>query len=177
MHATSVDSLTGGRNGGISPASHTNSVRHTLHAGDAASVWMTSQWQPVDDMAWPMAHQPEAPAKARHAARQTLQEWHVSEDPTEAALLVISELVTNAIEHALEPVILHLHNGRTNGRIWIGVTDGGPAQQAGPWARSCDSDERGRGLALIDALTEAHGIRTHANGTSTHWARINPNCA
>ncbi|MFE5549486.1 ATP-binding protein [Streptomyces sp. NPDC056534] len=86
-------------------------------------------------------------------------------------LLVVSELVTNAVEHAEPPFALHLHRERAGSRVWVGVTDGGPAEAEGAWTASCTDDEHGRGIAIVDILADAHGIRTHAGG-STHWARI-----
>ncbi len=50
---------------------------------------------------------------------------------TESVLLVVSELVTNAIEHALPPVVLRLHRDRAGDQVWVGVTDGGPAHPDG----------------------------------------------
>ncbi|MFK4865695.1 hypothetical protein ACI3K4_10755 [Streptomyces sp. CSMPJR101] len=42
---------------------------------------------------------------------------------TESVPLVMSELVTNAIEHALPPVVLRLHRDRAGDQVWVGVTD------------------------------------------------------
>ncbi|MCX5233236.1 ATP-binding protein [Streptomyces sp. NBC_00233] len=100
---------------------------------------------------------------------------HASEFDAEldgdAVLLVVSELVTNAVEHAAPPLALHLHRERAGSRVWVGVTDGGPAVQEGAWTASCADDEHGRGLTIVDTLAESHGTRTHSSGT-THWARI-----
>ncbi len=89
-------------------------------------------------------------------------------------LLVVSELVTNAVEHAQGPLHLHLHRTEADGHVWIGVSDGGPAPRDGEWTRSCTTDEHGRGLAVVAALAEHHGTRTWTGGHTTHWARINP---
>ncbi|MFI8294150.1 ATP-binding protein [Streptomyces sp. NPDC085614] len=128
--------------------------------------------RPADGGSWPLQHRPEAASAARRIARRMLEDWHVSGDIEDTALLVVSELVTNAVEHAQAPVVLHLHHQHADGRVWVGVTDGGPAPHDGAWSTSCTPDEHGRGLDLIDALTTAHGTHTHTHGGTTHWARL-----
>ncbi|WP_406066290.1 ATP-binding protein [Streptomyces sp. NBC_01077] len=118
-----------------------------------------------------LEHRPDTVAVARGTAQRLLENWQVSRDCVEAVVLVVSELVTNAIEHALPPVVLHLRQD-CDDRVWVGVSDGGPAMHAGPWTASCADDEHGRGLKIVAALAETHGTHTHSAGTTTHWARI-----
>ncbi|MFI8301821.1 ATP-binding protein [Streptomyces nigra] len=126
---------------------------------------------PLDDVTWHLAHCPQAAGTAREITAAVLEGWQACERTTEAALLVVSELVTNAVEHAQPPVALHLHRERVGSRIWMGVSDGGPATSDGGWTVSCTDDEHGRGLVIVDALATAHGTVSHPCGT-THWARI-----
>jgi anti-sigma regulatory factor (Ser/Thr protein kinase) len=130
-----------------------------------------SESRPTDDAEWRLEHRPEAVGSARQLARTALAGWGASGDEMDAAVLVVSELVTNAVEHAEPPLVLHLHRQHADHRVWVGVTDGGPAAQAGAWSSSCAPDEHGRGLNLVEALAQAHGMRRHEGGT-THWARI-----
>ncbi|MER7820379.1 ATP-binding protein [Streptomyces sp. NPDC096153] len=125
-----------------------------------------------DDVSLVLEHRPQAPGAARHTTQAVLDAWHVSPDAADAVLLVVSELVTNAVEHAEPPLALHLHREHTGSRVWVGVTDGGPAAHDGPWTSSCTGDEHGRGLEVVDALADAHGTRTHSGGFTTHWARL-----
>ncbi|TQK50887.1 histidine kinase-like protein [Streptomyces sp. SLBN-118] len=120
-----------------------------------------------------LAHRPEAVGRARRIVGAMLGNWQVGEDAATSVLLVVSELVTNAVEHACPPLAVHLHLHREHAglRVWVGVTDGGPAERHGNWAATCAADERGRGLCIIDALATSHGSRTHWGGT-THWARL-----
>lgn len=55
-----------------------------------------------------LEHGPRAPYSARHEARPVLAAWGLDDDQIYDTLLVISELVTNAVSHALPPVVLHL---------------------------------------------------------------------
>ncbi|MEW2424690.1 ATP-binding protein [Streptomyces nigra] len=117
-----------------------------------------------------LMHRPDAAGTARAITRAVLGDWHVGQTAAESVLLVVSELVTNAVEHALPPVVLRLHRDRAGDQVWVGVTDGGPAQVDGAWTSSCIREEHGRGLAVVELLTSGHGTRTHPDGASTHWA-------
>ncbi|WP_329319852.1 ATP-binding protein [Streptomyces sp. NBC_01262] len=118
-----------------------------------------------------MAHGPRAPREARRIARGVLEEaWRVGGETVDAMLLVVSELVTNAVEHARPHLSLRLHREHADRRIWISLTDGGPAAREGAWTASCAADEHGRGMAVIAALSAAHGTSTHPDGRATHWA-------
>lgn len=114
-----------------------------------------------------------APATARHAARPVLAQWGLGEDAVCDALLVISELVTNAVVHALPPILLHLRPIVTEGRliVHIEVTDGGLAPAPGRWVASCAADEHGRGRTVVAALAARSGTRTTRTGTA-HWATL-----
>lgn len=119
-----------------------------------------------------LEHRPVAAGAARAITRAVLENWRVDQDAAQSVLLVVSELVTNAVEHALPPVTLHLYRDRAGEVVWVGVTDGGPAQDDGAWTSSCTREEHGRGLALVEVLATSHGIRPHPGGTATHWALL-----
>ncbi len=120
---------------------------------------------------WPLPHRPEAAGTARRLARATLAEWGVDEDTTDQALLVVSELVTNAIEHALPPVVLHLDQPAPGHPLHIEVDDGGPAPDHGGWTSTCTPEEHGRGTDIIAALSTAHGHHPLPDGAA-HWADL-----
>jgi anti-sigma regulatory factor (Ser/Thr protein kinase) len=136
-----------------------------------ASVGMPVPRKPLYDGTWRLAHCPQAAGAAREIAAAVLDDWQVGEGTTDTALLVVSELVTNAVEHAQPPVALHLHRERVGSRVWMGVSDGGPAASEGDWTARCTDDEHGRGLAIVEALTAAHGTVSHRGG-NTHWAHL-----
>ncbi|WP_078660883.1 ATP-binding protein [Streptomyces sp. NRRL B-24484] len=130
---------------------------------------------PAPGGTWLLEHRPEAAADARRITRNSLRAWQIGDDDTgDTVLLVVSELVTNAVEHALAPVHLHLYRTETDGRVWIGVSDAGPAMCDSAWGHSRTPDEHGRGLTIVRTLAEHHGSHTWPGGHTTHWARINP---
>ncbi|MCX2185730.1 ATP-binding protein [Streptomyces sp. SKN60] len=152
--------------------------RATLSAADdGRRARVPAPRKPVDDrdcggdVSWTLEHRPQAPGVARHTAQSVLEAWQVNRETVDTVLLVVSELVTNAVEHARPPLALHLHREHAGERVWVGVTDGGPAAHDGPWTSSCSREEHGRGLDVIDALSDAHGTRAHPSGI-THWARV-----
>ncbi|MEU9919013.1 ATP-binding protein [Streptomyces sp. NPDC051001] len=126
---------------------------------------------PTDaDVVHELEHSPQAVGAARRLARQLLDRWKVADVDT--VLLVVSELVTNALEHALPPVILSVRRDSVARQVWVQVTDGGAAPRGGAWAASCADEEHGRGLDIVAALTTDHGEYTLANGAATRWARF-----
>ena len=107
--------------------------------------------------------------QARSAVRQALATWGMNHLSGDAELLA-SELVANAAEHADGTPISfalrrHAEPGERPG-ITCEVTDGSPAtpQRTEP---SPDA-ERGRGLAIVDALAHSSGIRASEAG-KTSW--------
>ncbi|GGW15592.1 hypothetical protein GCM10018980_52710 [Streptomyces capoamus] len=114
-----------------------------------------------------------AVAAVRRRAAAVLADWSVCSEIVEDALLVVSELATNAIIHARPPAELRLSwkpgaGGRT---LRVEVTDAGPERHAGRPLDGFDPDEHGRGEAIVRALATHSGIRIHPGGV-TRWAEL-----
>ncbi|WP_243639799.1 ATP-binding protein [Streptacidiphilus pinicola] len=120
---------------------------------------------------WTLPHHPEAAGIARRLTLAALRAWNVGEEAANQVVLAVSELVTNAVEHALPPVALHLAQPCGHRLLRIEVTDGGPARQPGAWTSSCEPDEHGRGSMIVDFMAAAHGTRLTGSRT-THWADL-----
>jgi serine/threonine-protein kinase RsbW len=99
---------------------------------------------------WP--RHPRSVSRARHALVQELAVWGLS-GLTDPAELVLSELVTNAVQHTRVPRdrLIETHFERMDGGVRIEVHDADENRPA-PQVASTE-DEAGRGLALVDALT------------------------
>lgn len=121
----------------------------------------------------PVPHICEAVATVRRRAHALLTEWELSAELLDEALMVISELVTNAILHALPPAVLRLGWSQCEGRssLRIEVTDGGPVPADQRADEDIEPDEHGRGLGIVTALSARHGSHACHQGI-TWWADL-----
>jgi len=108
-----------------------------------------------------------APGVAREAVQEFCTRWGIDGD-CEAAQLVASELVTNAVLHAGTPIDYSLRF--VSPYLHIAVRDGGDGQAriAGYVNESSDT---GRGLILVDALATAWGSLVPNSGKIV-WATV-----
>ncbi|MFG2499824.1 ATP-binding protein [Streptomyces sp. NPDC048441] len=117
---------------------------------------------------------PASVSLARIRVSDHLAEWgHAQESRTlHDAVLLVSELVTNAVCHGVVP-------GRdfevavtvlADGDCFIEVSDESPTtpelREADPW------QENGRGLRLLDELAEAWGVWQRGRHGKTVWALV-----
>jgi serine/threonine-protein kinase RsbW len=114
---------------------------------------------------------PASVAEARHTVRDALRDDGVAGPVVDDVLLVLSELVGNAVRHA-RPVAegALLVAWRVSGdQVEVGVTDGGATTRPDPLAAH-ESASSGRGLAIVRALTTSW--RVEGDGTEGHtvWA-------
>lgn len=105
-------------------------------------------------------------ALARDFARRLLVEWNYRGSLDDAVLLV-SELVTNAMRHGSGTRTLRL--GGNAGRVRIEVADSSPTM---PAVRAPGSDG-GWGLRLVDRLSAAWGVIPSAGGKLV-WCELRP---
>jgi anti-sigma regulatory factor (Ser/Thr protein kinase) len=110
---------------------------------------------------------PAASAQARRFLLAAAQDWELSDELTEIAQLVVSELVSNAVEHARTSSTVDLEY--TGTALRIRVRDGSTTR---PVPRPLDMVSfRGRGLPLIDRVADRWGIEEHPDG-KTVWAEL-----
>jgi anti-sigma regulatory factor (Ser/Thr protein kinase) len=113
-----------------------------------------------------------APRAARAFVTETLTAWHVEADGVEAAKLVVSELVTNAVLHAPESPTISVDLRMTDDVVRVLVTDAGvhePERRADP---DPGTAETGRGVWLVDAFTQRWGTETHGQDGKTVWCEL-----
>lgn len=98
-----------------------------------------------------------APGQARRAVRNALSAWEYDESVTDPAMLITSELVTNAIRHAPGSICVIVRFGVLGEVLAVEVYDESPVR---PIRQEVATDaESGRGLVLIETVTAAHGGR------------------
>jgi PAS domain S-box-containing protein len=107
-------------------------------------------------------------AEARHFVQSSLERWDVPEAVTRDLALVTSELVTNAMVHGGAPVDLRLQ--RTGTRVLLEVRDDAAGSLPRPQDPD-DDDEHGRGLRIVETLSDEWGIRTTDRGKCVWSAR------
>ncbi|MYS84762.1 hypothetical protein GTZ85_32230 [Streptomyces sp. SID5474] len=99
--------------------------------------------------------------------RSTLADWGWDEDRVASAVLVVSELLTNAQLHTDGEVVLTLRRTRRGVRLSVADTDPRmpTRRDTGP------NHEGGFGLHILDTITTGWGVRTRRAG-KTVWADI-----
>jgi PAS domain S-box-containing protein len=130
----------------------------------ALLVARTRALAPDRIVCWDLPADPSVVADARSRAARQLAVWGL-EDITYTTELLVSELVTNAIRHAHEPVQLRII---LDGVLSCEVFDG---SSSAPQLRRADRyDEDGRGLMLVAQLAERWGTR-HTGTGKIIWAQ------
>lgn len=116
---------------------------------------------------------PTAPGRARAWIRQVLPQWKVA-GLLEAAELVVSELVTNAmlVSRRLDRASIRLILALEHGELTILVRDYCPGS---PQTRDAgDEAENGRGLFLVEAMSSRFGWYPSGDGApgKVVWAAL-----
>ncbi|MGV9645597.1 SpoIIE family protein phosphatase [Streptomyces sp. NPDC003514] len=117
---------------------------------------------------WAVWRVPEAVGHARRFTRRTLRAWQVPPQDRDAALLVVSELVTNALVHTDGQVRLDLT--LIGGRLRIAVADSSPRTPVRPTSISWEATG-GRGILLVEAMTTTWGTVPVSGGKQV-WCEI-----
>ncbi|MFJ4468627.1 ATP-binding protein [Streptomyces sp. NPDC089424] len=115
---------------------------------------------------------PESAGVARRAVRRTLTSWHIHADDVDNAVLVTSELVTNAVTHSgSERIVCRLHLvGR---RLRVEVEDQNLGSTLPASRQACPDDQNGRGLVLVEAVCDDWGVGPAPNRTGrVVWADL-----
>jgi PAS domain S-box-containing protein len=143
------------------------SLRDGPRPGDAVLVLLrTRTFPPGQTATWQFGPDPEEARRARAHTRSKLAAWNIDEDTAQAAELVISELVTNAIRYGTPPMWLRIIKDLS---ISVEVHDGSPVA---PRLRHPGTlDEFGRGLGIVGRLVEAWSTRYTPEGKIV-WAEL-----
>jgi anti-sigma regulatory factor (Ser/Thr protein kinase) len=109
--------------------------------------------------------EPTGPSRVRQWMSTRLREWSVPEPVIGAAILCTSELTTNALLHAGTPAQVHIDLSAE--RLLVSVADTGTRGSV-TRARTDALSSRGRGLGLIEELSDTWGTDPTVRG-STVW--------
>ncbi|MET7368236.1 SpoIIE family protein phosphatase [Streptomyces sp. NPDC005566] len=112
---------------------------------------------------WSLPNAPEVVSTARKLTTDQLSRWGLAE-LEDSTVLIVSELVTNAVRYATGPIELRLIRDQA---LTCEVTD--DSSTAPHLRRALDSDEGGRGLYITAQLTDRWGSRRRRRG-KTIWA-------
>jgi anti-sigma regulatory factor (Ser/Thr protein kinase) len=105
---------------------------------------------------------------ARRATRDALAAWQLRH-LEETAVLLVSELVTNAVQHARDTGAITLELHEEAKRLRLEVHDKDPHWPAP--RTPADRDESGFGFVLVDALADQWGVRPTPAGKVV-WAEL-----
>lgn len=117
-----------------------------------------------------LPYAPSSVAVARQRLSTELQDCGVFSAAIDDAVLVVSELLSNALRHAhpLPSGMVRVAWLRSNEHIEVAVSDGGAATE--PRAgRPTLSSLGGRGLGIVEYVAESWGVR-HDPDSTTVWA-------
>jgi anti-sigma regulatory factor (Ser/Thr protein kinase) len=109
-----------------------------------------------------------SPAHARRAASRFAADHDVS-SRADIALLVLSELVTNAVLHGAEPIqaFVTCHDDALRIEVFDGDRD---TSEIAP-VEGRGGEPGGRGLQIVDSLSQSWGI-TKLDDGKTVWAEV-----
>src|SRR5689334_10906863 len=121
-----------------------------------------------------LTHDARAPGHARAWTDSWLATWGIDDEGV--TTLLVSELVTNAVKHTRAAFTLTL--AVAGGMIEAGVTDGGPARWVIPAQRAVlvaaaplVVPESGRGLMIVEALSDSWGVTPVGKGKQIWFRR------
>jgi anti-sigma regulatory factor (Ser/Thr protein kinase) len=108
-----------------------------------------------------------AVAGVRRALRDLLRCWERA-GRAETAELLTSELVTNALLHTDQEALVTATLSAGRLRVEVRDFDGGDPR---PRVPDADTGTHGRGLLLVEALSDVWGVRQHTVGKSV-WFEL-----
>lgn len=114
--------------------------------------------------------EPQSVGSVRHTVKAVLGFWKLTR-LSEIAELLTSELVTNAIQHAGDEQWIKVTVWHDQQSLSIDVRD---RSTTVPRSRRATTDrENGRGLLLVEHLSDSWACRIHPDGTKTVSCRLN----
>ncbi len=171
---TAPEGPVGGHDGGMAglegieqPRGHSRAAaaRWSPAAEDEAASKVLELFGNPTEAEVPLPSRPESAATARRLAQVVvLRQWGLTPKMTEDAVLLVSELVGNAVRHTGARVF-GLRMRRRRGWIRIEVRD--PSRGLPCLMPVQEMDVSGRGLFLVDKLSDRWGVDLLPRGKTT----------
>lgn len=120
---------------------------------------------------------PDSVAEARRQVRLTLCRWSVPADVVDTAVLITSELVTNALRFCSDQQPVQVNVTEAGDEVQLEVSD--PSRTHPSLRAAAPDDENGRGLLIVRAAATRFGVRDRAPNGKTVWASLevgDPTC-
>ncbi|MFJ8158341.1 SpoIIE family protein phosphatase [Streptomyces sp. NPDC094468] len=150
-------------------ARHVVSTLAPLHERDDVTLLLARMigYRKGDTATWRLPARRDAPARARAHVRALLLRWGTRDGTRDNAVLLASELVTNAVRFATGPVTVRLIRSGHALLLEVGDTGNGRPRlsRGGPF------DDAGRGLHVVHKLTTRWGVRWTDAGKVV-WAEV-----
>ncbi|MCS0604391.1 SpoIIE family protein phosphatase [Streptomyces sp. LP11] len=120
-----------------------------------------------DTATWRLPARYDAPARARALISALLRDWDTRDGTRDTVLLLVSELVTNAVRFATGPVTVRMIRAGHGLLCEVGDTGNGRPRLG----RGGLLDDSGRGLYVVHGLTTRWGVRWTDTGKVV-WAEV-----
>ncbi len=111
---------------------------------------------------------PQSPALARGLLRSALEGFPA--ETVDTALVLVSELVANAVLHTESPLVLQIDAALPHVRVSV---EDSSADQPQPQEMDVEAVS-GRGLWLVDAMSASWGWQATAAGGKRVWFELEP---
>lgn len=127
---------------------------------------------PLRRTAFTLAADEVSVSQARHRLLKHLRTWGIDQDSCDTAVLVVSELFTNAVVHT-DTDTIECTVEATPDQLQIQVADRGTGHSIPSPQHTGSQDEGGRGLTLVEAVSQGWGVRPAGDGDSqVVWATL-----
>ncbi|MEU1010315.1 SpoIIE family protein phosphatase [Streptomyces sp. NPDC005890] len=150
-------------------ARHVVSALAPAHQRDDVTLLLARMigYRRGDTATWRLPARYDAPARARAQVSALLRQWGTRDDTRDAVLVLVSELVTNAVRFATGPITVRLIRAGHGLLCEVGDTGNGRPRlrRGGPF------DDAGRGLHVVHRLTTRWGVRWTDTG-KVIWAEV-----
>jgi anti-sigma regulatory factor (Ser/Thr protein kinase) len=126
---------------------------------------------------WVLPREASSAREARAAIESLLVNLDTAADDVEAAVQVVSELVSNVVRHAHSADVIEIALDADDGVIRLEVVDNDPRPPLGPVGRdgAGSSEEGGRGLFLVEMLASEWGWDPIRGNGKRVWCTFHPN--